>query len=59
MQCKFNETKECINTKLFEKWAHDEKETAWLTIGVCPNCPIYQGDLDNEEVKSETTQGRP
>ena len=44
MKCKFNELKDCIKAEVFDKWKDDKKETAWLTIGMCPDCPIYKED---------------
>lgn len=46
MPCKFNDKKECIHSDLFEKWKEDTKEIAWLTLGICPTCPLYLEDLE-------------
>lgn len=56
MKCKFNETKECIHVELFDKWKDNKWELAWLTIGICPDCPIYKEGIDSEEVKDAVTQ---
>jgi hypothetical protein len=49
VKCKFNENRECIQAKLFERWSHDKKEVAWLTLGVCPQCSVYAEGLNSEE----------
>ena len=51
MKCKFEPDMDCIKSELFEKWKDDKKETAWLTLGECPSCPIYNECNDKEEVK--------
>lgn len=51
MKCKFNKTKECIHAELFDKWKGDKYQTGWLTLGVCPKCPIYREATDCEEVE--------
>ena len=43
IECKFDKSKECIRSELFDKWNDDKKETAFLTLGICPQCPIYKG----------------
>lgn len=53
MKCKFNWVKECVNTELFDKWKDNKEEAAWLTLGLCPECPVYREDIDDEEVKNE------
>jgi hypothetical protein len=49
MKCKFTPEKECIQSDIFEMWKDDKKETAWLTLGVCPECLIY--NRPEKEVK--------
>ena len=49
MKCKFQETEECINAKLFQKWKHNKRETAFLMLGVCPDCPVYNKDKTPEK----------
>lgn len=58
MLCKFNESKECIHTELFDKWKDDKKETAYLTLGVCPVCPVYTEDITCEEVNHDKRRKR-
>lgn len=55
MKCEFNESKECKEAELFDRWKDDKKETGWLTLGVCPECPVYRQDIDSDEVINEAT----
>lgn len=58
MKCKFVETKKCIHAELFEEWKDNKKESAWLMLGICPNCPIYRADIDGGEVKEKEARAR-
>jgi len=49
MKCKFEETKECIESALLDKWKDNKKETARLALGVCHQCPVYRSGIDGKE----------
>ncbi len=43
------ELREQEHPELFEKWEDDKKETAYLILGICPECPIYREGTDEEK----------
>jgi hypothetical protein len=49
MKCKFEINKDCVQSEAFETWKDDKRETAFLALEVCPECPVYRDDVDGVE----------